>query len=41
LIIGEGVKMFGNSKKKIILSLISNEGYDNGLMINTYNISYL
>jgi len=40
LILGEGVKIFGNSTKNYKLKLIRKEGYDEGLLINTYEIKY-
>lgn len=40
LILGQGVKMFGHSKKEYNLNLIDSKNYDKGLIINTYNIKY-
>ena len=40
LILGDGVKIFGDSKKKHALKLIESENYENGLIINTYEINY-
>lgn len=40
LILGAGIRLFGNSVKQIKLHLISGEEYDNGLFINTYKIGY-
>ena len=40
LILGQGIKLFGNSKKNYKLNLIHSENYDNGLIINTYEIKY-
>lgn len=40
LILGQGVKIFGNSTKTFNLNLISKEEYEKGLLINTYEIKY-
>lgn len=40
LILGEGVKLFGNSSKKYGLQLIDTQDYENGLQIMTYRIDY-
>ena len=40
LILGNGVKLFGDSKKDHSLELIQSEQYEEGLLINTYNIRY-
>lgn len=38
---GEGSKLFSSSSKIYELSLIDNEVYDGGLMINTYKVKYI
>lgn len=38
LILGKGIRLFGNSEKRFSLELITSETYDDGLLINTYNI---
>ncbi|MEM9544336.1 MAG: dihydrofolate reductase family protein [Bacteroidota bacterium] len=40
LILGNGVKLFGGSKKDHSLEFISSEQYEEGLLINTYTIRY-
>lgn len=40
LILGEGVRIFGESSKKYNLQLIDTEDYENGLQIMTYQIKY-
>ncbi|MGB5555080.1 MAG: dihydrofolate reductase family protein [Flavobacteriaceae bacterium] len=40
LLLGKGVRLFGNSKKEHQLKLLDSEKYDGGLLINTYNIKY-
>lgn len=40
LIIGNGTRIFGNSKKSYKLQFIENEKYDNGLQFITYKIIY-
>lgn len=40
LILGQGVKIFGNSKKSHKLNLINSEEYEKGLIFNTYEIKY-
>jgi len=40
LILGQGIKMFGESKKQYKLKLIDSKNYDNSLIINTYDIYY-
>lgn len=40
LIIGQGVKIFGNSKKTYKLNLVDTESYDKGLIFNTYEVMY-
>jgi len=40
LILGNGVKLFGDSKKDYLLDLIQTEQFDNGLLMNTYSIKY-
>jgi dihydrofolate reductase len=40
LILGQGVRLFGDSTKSFSLSLIGTEEYEAGLLINTYEIMY-
>lgn len=40
LILGGGVKLFGDSKKRHELNLIDSKVYDGGLLINTYQVKY-
>ena len=40
LILGEGIKLFGESSKKYKLQLINTASYENGLQIMTYQINY-
>ena len=40
LILGKGIRIFGDSKKDYQLNLIESEKYDSGLLINTYKIEY-
>jgi dihydrofolate reductase len=40
LIIGSGVRLFGDSKKQYKLDMLVTETYDHGLLINTYKIIY-
>ena len=40
LILGGGVKIFGESNKMHKLSLLDSESFDGGLMINTYEVKY-
>ena len=40
LILGKGIKLFGNSTKNYKLNLTATEKYDGGLLINTYQIEY-
>lgn len=40
LILGKGVRLFGDSKKDIIMELIDSETYDKGLQIMTYRLKY-
>ncbi len=40
LILGQGVKLFGNSTKSVKLKLIEKEEYEEGLLINTYEVKY-
>ncbi|WP_341224852.1 dihydrofolate reductase family protein [uncultured Arcticibacterium sp.] len=39
-LIGEGTRLFGESKKQVSLELIESKLYEHGLQIMTYNISY-
>lgn len=40
VLLGQGVKLFGESKKEVQLELIESEPYDGGLQIMTYTIHY-
>ncbi len=40
LLLGEGVRLFGESTKKHTLQQIDSEGYENGLQIITYRLNY-
>ena len=40
LILGQGVKIFGNSTKTFKLNLVEKSEYEDGLLINTYEIIY-
>lgn len=40
LVLGQGVKLFGDSKKQYQLNLLETETYEEGLLINTYEIKY-
>ncbi len=40
LILGQGVKLFGDSSETVKLKLIDKEEYEKGLLINTYDIIY-
>lgn len=40
LVLGEGIKLFGDSKKSHLLNLKESDQYENGLLINTYEIKY-
>lgn len=40
LILGDGIRLFGESSKEYRLQLLDTEHYDNGLQIITYQISY-
>ena len=40
LVLGQGVRLFGNSLKTCRLSLSEHQGYDGGLQILTYQIDY-
>jgi dihydrofolate reductase len=41
LILGQGIRLFGNSNSKYKLELLETSDYENGLQIMTYNIIYL
>jgi dihydrofolate reductase len=41
LILGQGIKLFGNSNSNYNLELLETADYENGLQIMTYNIIYL
>jgi len=40
LVLGQGVKMFGNSRSSFKTALLDTVTYDNGLQIITYNLIY-
>lgn len=40
LVLGDGIKLFGNSKKKIVTGLENINHYDKGLQIISYRIKY-
>jgi dihydrofolate reductase len=40
VLLGDGIKLFGDSKKQCGLSLVEHDMYDFGLQINTYSIKY-
>lgn len=40
LILGDGIRLFGNSTKRHLLKLTDSKQYDDGLLINTYSIKY-
>lgn len=40
LILGSGVKLFGESGKSLNLELLETDSYDEGLQIMTYKIKY-
>jgi dihydrofolate reductase len=40
LLLGSGVRLFGNSDQEYQLNLLETEGFDYGLFINTYEILY-
>ena len=40
LVIGKGVRLFGDYEKRFSLKLIDTETYEDGLLINTYEIVY-
>jgi dihydrofolate reductase len=40
LIVGNGIRLFGNSTKKFSTELINSQGYDQGLQIMEYRIQY-
>jgi dihydrofolate reductase len=40
LLLGDGVRLFGNSKQGYKLKLTDTQSYDGGLVFNTYNILY-
>ena len=40
LVLGDGVKIFGNSKKMYKLNLLNSEKYDGGLQIMSYEVQY-
>ncbi|MEQ8245395.1 dihydrofolate reductase family protein [Fulvivirga sp.] len=41
LILGQGIRLFGNSNSNYKLELLETADYENGLQIMTYNIIYL
>lgn len=40
LILGSGIRLFGDSKKNYQLHLLESESYEDGLTINSYEIKY-
>ncbi len=40
LLLGKGVKLFGNSTKSYKLTLLDSEMFEEGLLINSYKIRY-
>ncbi len=40
LVLGKGVRLFGNSTKQVKLDFIESQNYTHGLTISTYNIEY-
>lgn len=40
IVLGQGIRLFGNSKKAFSLKLESTKHYNEGLQISTYNINY-
>lgn len=40
VLLGDGIRLFGNSKKQYGLTLLEHDTYDLGLQINTYAIDY-
>ncbi len=40
IVFGEGIRLFGNSKKKINLMLNNCKTYENGLALLSYNVDY-
>ena len=41
LVLGTGVRLFGNSKRKVSLQLLDSEDYELGLKILTYQVEYV
>lgn len=39
-VLGKGVKIFGDSKAEVQLHLFDSKSYEDGLLINSYNIKY-
>ncbi len=40
LLLGDGIRLFGDSKQGYLLNLTDTQSYDGGLVFNTYDISY-
>ncbi|MBM1105985.1 dihydrofolate reductase [Aurantibacter crassamenti] len=40
LILGDGIRLFGSSKKQYQLKLVESESFNDGLTINTYQVNY-
>tara|TARA_R110000744_G_scaffold294011_1_gene404296 strand:+ start:468 stop:899 length:432 start_codon:yes stop_codon:yes gene_type:complete len=40
LLLGDGIRLFGNSKQGYKLNLTETQSYDHGLVFNTYDILY-
>ena len=40
LVLGDGIKLFGKSKRKFTTTLLDTALYDNGLQIMTYRVNY-
>ncbi len=40
VILGDGIRLFGDSNTKYKLQLIDSMSYDNGLQMNTYHVNY-
>ena len=40
LVLGQGVKLFGDSQKSFQLNLLESKTYEGGMMINSYEVEY-
>lgn len=40
IIYGSGIRLFGNSTKKVTLSLVDSKTYQNGVLLITYKLNY-